>query len=231
MRTRQMLAAAIILVLAACGSADAADTTLRYASVDNPDDTLVIEAADGRMRVEQSRGQMVIVRDGEEFLVFSPPSGGRAVARLADYLAVGGEVRARMVASGAMTGTSDDSPYSVREEGARTVGQWQGSVYSINPVNASGVSQEIVISTDPGLAEARAVAVAAFEALERPSRAVLVYPDQFVRLSSETLARGMPISYDGLQLRAVDHSPVAAERLELPQQPLSREQLRELMAR
>jgi hypothetical protein len=233
MRIAQLMFAALCLAATVgCGGADAADTTLRYASPDNPDDTLVIEAdSDGRMRVEDSHGRMVILRDGERYVVFSPPSGGRAATRLDDYMAVGAELRERMVRSGAMTGESDDTRYAVRQEGARTIGSWQGTVYSIDPVEAPGVSQEIVISDDPALADVRHVAVTALEAFEQPSRAVLVFPQAFDRLTTETLARGMPVSFNGLDLQTISRDPVAADRFELQESVLSRDQLRDLMMR
>lgn len=228
-----MAAAAMMLIaLAGCGSAARADTVLRYAAPDDAQNTLVIEAsAKGDMRIEDGRGQVVIVRDGADYLLFTPPEGGRAVIRLDDYLAVGAEVRARMIESGAMTTDGEDTRYEVRPKGSRTVGKWRGEAVTIGPVDASGVTQDIVTSTDASLADLRQVAVTALEAFDKPSRAVLVYPKQFQKLIGETLARGMPVSFDGRDLREVGRGPVAADRFELPQAPLTREQLRALMGR
>ncbi len=53
-----------------------------------------------RLRVEDGRGRVVIVRDGATFLVFPSPSGERVAARLEDYLAVGAEIRQHMVEAG-----------------------------------------------------------------------------------------------------------------------------------
>ena len=234
MKPISTLAAAALLLLAAagCGSAAKADTVLRYAAPDDAQNTLVIEAsADGDMRIEDGRGQVVIVRDGEDYLLFTPPAGGRAAVRLEDYLAVGAEVRARMIESGAMTTSGENRRYEVRPNGSRSIGKWRGEAVEIGPVDGSGVTQDIVTSTDPSLADVRQVAVTALEAFEKPSRAVLIYLRQFQQRVSETLARGMPVSYDGRDLREVGRGPVAAARFELPQAPLTREQLRVLMAR
>ena len=226
------VAAMVLIAAAACGSAGKADTVLRYVSPDDAKNTLVIEAsAGGDMRIEDDRGQVVLVRDGVNYLLFSPPAGGRAVVRLEDYLAVGAEVRARMIEDGAMTAGEDNTRYEVRPKGSRTIGKWKGEAVTIGPVDASGVTQDIVVSTDPSLADVRQVAVTALEAFEKPSRAVLVYPRQFQQLVGETLARGMPVSYDGRDLSEIGHGAVAPDRLELPQTPLTREQLRTLMAR
>ncbi|WP_114951885.1 hypothetical protein [Sphingosinicella terrae] len=227
-----MMAALSLAVLPGCGEADAADTTLRYAVPDNPQDSLVIQAAsDGRMRIEDGRGRLVLVRGDETLIVFLPPSGGRAAARLEDYLAVGAEVRERMVAAGAMTEGPDVERYAVRQGEPRTVGAWQGTTWSIDPVEAPGVTQEIVVSTDPALADVQRVAVDGFEAFEQPTRAVLVFPGEYLRLSRETMARGMPISVDGLDLQSVSRDPIPAGRFELNEPLLSRDQLRELVAR
>jgi len=226
------VAAMLLIALTGAGSAAKADTVLRYAAPDDPQNTLVIEAsADGDMRIEDGRGQVVIVRDGENYLLFTPPAGGRGVTRLEDYLAVGAEVRASMIESGAMTTSGENARYEVRPNGSRTIGKWRGDAVEIGPVDGSGVTQDIVISTDPSLADVRQVAVKALEAFEKPSRAVLIYPGQFQQRVSETLARGMPVSYDGRDLREVGRGPVAAARFELPQAPLTREQLRMLMGR
>lgn len=220
--------AAIFLTTAGCGKAD---TVLRYVDPDDAKMTLVIEASgDGKIRIEDDRGQAVIVRDGEKYLVFTPPGAkAKAVTRVADYLAVGGEVRARMIKAGAMTSSEDKTPYAARPQGARTIGKWKGDGVEIGPVDAPGVTMTIVTSTDPTLAGARAVAVPALEAFEEPSRAVLVYPTQYVKLTSEALAKGMPVSFNGLDLKEISTGPVAATRFDLPQKPLTRDGLRALL--
>lgn len=224
------IAAMCLSVMSACGSAKA-DTVLRYVSPSDPKSTLTIEASgDGKMRIEDDRGQVVIVRDGEKYLVFTPPGGNaKAVTRVADYMAVGGEVRARMVAAGAMTEGEDNTPYAPRPQGARTVGKWKGEAVEIGPVDAPGTIMTIVTSTDPTLAEAHKIAVPALEAFEEPSRAVLVFPKQYVTLTSQTLAKGMPVSFNGLDLKEIGTGPVAATRFDLPQKPLTRDELRALM--
>ena len=233
MRWPQIALGAITLVLAAACDRAAADTTLRYAVPDNPKQTFTIEAAsEGRLRVEDEFGQVMLTRDGVTYLIFSPPSGGRAVTRLDDYLAVGAELRARMLEDGFLS-RDDPTRYAPRQTGTstRTVGSWQGHVYEIGPVEDSGLDREIVISTDPALAEVRPLAVAAFEALERRKRAIMIYPEPVVRWTSETLSRGMPISYDGLDLQSIGREPIPPDRFEVPQPLLSRDQLRALLNR
>ncbi len=222
------IAAIFLTMTAGCGKAD---TVLRYVDPDDAKMTLVIEASgDGKMRIEDDRGQVVIVRDGEKYLVFTPPGGkAKAVTRVADYMAVGGEFRARMVANGAMSTDEENTRYEIRPQGAKTIGKWKGDGVEIGPVDASGVTMTIVTSPDPTLAEARPIAVTALEAFEEPSRAVLVYPKQYVKLTSDTLAKGMPVSFNGLDLKEVGKGPVAATRFDLPQTPLTRNQLRALM--
>lgn len=216
---------------AGCGNAGPGDTTLRYAQTEDPKQSLLVEAAaNGDMRIEDGDGRAVFVRDGVAYVVVTTPSGGSAVANVDDYMAVGAEVRARMIAAGVMTGDRDDTRYEARVEGARKIGEWHGDVVAISPVDAAGVTQTIVMSPDPALADVRGVAVKALETFERPSRAVLVYPEQFVQLTTATLARGMPISFDRMDLKEIGRQPIAADRFDLPQKPVSRAELREVMA-
>lgn len=220
---------AVIGLVAMTGCGNAQDMTLRYESADSPEDRLTIEASGGNIRAEDGRGQMIIVRDGESYVVFSPPAGGQAVTRIEDYEAVGAEIRARLLASGAFS-DEEDGAYRLEEEGQRTVGAWQGDVYSIGPVEAPGVSMELVISSDPALADARRVATPVFQAFERVSRAILIYPPDFIRLSDETLARGMPLSVSRRALQSIGTDPVPAARFDLPSPALSRDELRARLA-
>ncbi len=231
MRWSRIAFAAMSLALTVACDRAAADTTLRYASPDNPGETLTIESgSDGRLRVEDGRGQMVLTRDGVTYLTAFLPSRERVVVRLDDYMAVGAELRNRLLESGVLE-RDDSTRYAPRPEGARTIGSWQGTLHSIGPVEAPGMIREIVISTDPALADVQRIAVTGIETFERPSRAVLIYPDAVTRWTSETLARGMPISYEGMNLQSVSREPVPAERFEPPQPILSRDQLRSQMLR
>jgi len=231
MRWWRTASVAISLALTVTCDRAEADTTLRYASSADSNETLTIEAAsDGRLRVEDGRGQMVLTRDGVTYITAFLPSRERIVVRLDDYMAVGAELRSRLLESGVLQ-RDDSTRYAPRPEGARTIGSWQGIVYSIGPVEAPGMTRELVISGDPALADVQRVAAAGLEAFERPSRAVLLYPDAVVRWTSETLARGMPISYEGMNLQSVSREPVPAERFEPPQPILSRDQLRSQMLR
>ena len=222
--------AAAMLALVACGNAEATDFTLRYAHPEVADLTLTVEAGgDGRLRVEDNQGQWVIVRDGQAYVGVETPSRARVVARLDDYLAVGAERRAAMIRNGVLDAGAAQQPYSLRTQGPRTVGQWRGMAYEVAPNEAPGTLMRLVISDDPAFADIRARAVAALEQFERPSHAVLIYPAAYDRLARDTLARGMPITYNGLNLRSVTRDRVPPARFELPGNPLSRDALRSAM--
>lgn len=212
--------------------AAAADLTLRYASPDAPALTMVIERdSAGRIRVSEGDRQALIIRDGTSFLLFTPPGpGGQIVVRLEDFLAVGAEVRANMVRAGAMTSEPGDTAYRLNDRGEATVGQWRGRRYELSPAG-SGPSLTAVISSDPALSKAHALAVRAIGEFDRPARAVLIYPEQFTRMSAALLGRGLPIEWDGRALQGIATDPVPAARFELPGPVLSRDQLRERMLR
>lgn len=210
---------------AACGNAEAQDMTLTYKSNSSETDTLLIRSdGEGRVRIDDGRGQSIIIRDNQTYLVFPGP-GRRDVARVDDFLAVGAEVREQMRRSGAYN--PSEGRYSVREEGPQVVGRWQGVRYYIERAEGSGRSSDVVLSNDPALAEARPVAVTAFQARARVGNAVLPDPAEFTRLSDEVMLRGMPIGVEGLELQSISNEPVPVEQFELPGPVLTRDQLRQ----
>ena len=236
MRLLALIGSLLLLACTAGGGTNAAagnqavaatDLTLRYASPDAPQSTMVIERdSAGRIRISEGERQALIIRDGRTYILFTPPGpGGQIVAQLEDYLAVGAELRARMIAAGAMTGGTDNTAYRLDDRGEASIGQWRGRRYEVSP-QGSGPNLEAVISSDPALADAHAVTRQAIGELERAARAVLVYPEQFTRMSLELLGRGMPIAWNGRTLQSMSTDPVAASRFELPTPPLSRDALR-----
>jgi len=60
---------------------------------------------------------------------------------------------------------------------------------------------------------------------------VLVYPEQFTRMSNDLLGRGMPIAWNGRELRSVAADAIPAARFELPGPVLDRAQLRARLLR
>lgn len=208
-------------------AAPPAALTLRYAHAERADDTLTIERdAAGQVRAEEGDGQFIIIRDGIIYLNPQPPGGGeRVIARLEDYLAVGAELRANMVRGGAMQDGPDTTAYRLVDQGPAGVGQWRGRRYELDP-EGPGVTLSAIISDDPALAGARTLAAAVLEARTRLEGAVLVFPEQYVRLEAELRGRGMPIMWDHQELRSVSTDPVPASRFELPGPVLSRDALR-----
>lgn len=229
MRLLALMGTLLLLACAAGGetTAAASDLTLRYANPEAAEDTMVIERdSAGRIRVSEGERQALIIREGTTYILFTPPGpGGRIVARMEDYLAVGAEMRANMIRAGALTGDVDNTAYRLNDQGDATVGQWRGRSYELSP-QGSGVSLSAIMSGDPALADARALATRAIGELERASRAVLIYPEQFTRMSTELLGRGMPIAWNGLRLQSMTTEAVPASRFELPSPALSREALR-----
>lgn len=216
------------LLVSSCGSAAAEDITLRYASPDSPGDSLVIEAdSEGRIRAEDGRGQMIFVLDGETYIVFEN-RGRRVVAKLRDHLQAGSELRQRLLASGALSAGGAEDSFRLVEHGPQRVGQWEGARYSVEP-ELSGPSLEAVVSTDPALARARAVAAPVFQAREAVGGAVLVIPARYGQLVRGLLDRGMPLKVDRLQLQSISEQPLPAGRFELPAPPMPIGDLRQLM--
>ncbi len=237
MRASALIGGLLALALAACGSSAAQNNqaapppptalTLVYASPERPEDRLTIQRdAAGRIRAEEGDGQFIIIRDGTTYLNPRPPGGGeRVIARLEDMLVIGAEVRANMVRAGVMQEGPDATAYRLVDQGPASVGQWRGRRFELDP-EGSGVTLSAIISDDPALADARALAATVLEARARLEGAVFVFPEQYVRLEAELRGRGMPIMWDRQELRSISTDPVPASRFELPGPVLSREALR-----
>lgn len=221
------------VVLAA--SPATADVTVRYAPGSDAGQSLVIEADDaGRVRAEGSRGQLIIIRDGETYM--SPPAGeGRFAARLEDFFAVGAEMFNRLLGEGMQV--TRPSGYTLTTRGPETVGQWQGTFYSIDPeggapdADAAGRGLELVVSSDPALSAAGRASGQVFGALIRTlAMAFGGAPAALGEHAEDVLGRGTVLRMDRqFRLESVSTGPVPASRFDLPGPVLSREQLRTQM--
>ena len=218
------------LLMAGCGSAEAADITLEYASPDYPEDTIAIYAGPGgEVRTIAPNGQGFLTLDGQTYVIFTRGGPEPSVTKLQDYLAVGAELREQLIEVGVMVRDGADTPYTLEERGAQAIGPWNGDRYEIDP-RESGPTDDIVISTDPALADVREVAGPAFVTLNRISGAVLVFPGEFTRLTEQVLANGVPLRINGLELQSVSREPIPDEQFALPGPVLDRAALRDRMA-
>lgn len=234
MRLPLLIAAALAAL--AFTSPAAADVTVRYAPASDGGQSLVIEADDqGRVRAEGARGQLIIIRDGETYM--SPPNAeGMFAARLEDFFAVGAEMFNRLLGEGMQV--TRPSGYMLNMRGPETVGQWQGILYSIDPVGAAPDSGsgsqglELVVSTDPALSAAGRASGQVFGALIRTF--AMAFGGEAPELTShaqEVLGRGTVLRMDRqFRLQSVDNTGrIPASRFDLPGPVLSRDQLRARM--
>lgn len=214
-----------------------ADVTLRYAPGPGGGPRLTIEADDaGRVRAEGANGQVMIIRDGEIYLI--PPRPDRApdgvvvVGRLEDFAAVTMEMLQRLMGEGALFPAS--SGYTLDERGTETVGSWQGAVYAIAPDGVdetsgpAGRALELVVSEDPALAAGRRPSQQVFGALVRMiGMAFGGDPPALIAQAAGVLARGTALRLDReFQLESIAEGPVPPARFDLPGPVLSREALR-----
>lgn len=219
-----------VLAFFSAASPAMADVTLRYGPGGDGRQSLVVEADEqGRIRATGSNGQVMIIRDGDIFLVPPGGDGTVVVARLDDFLVVGNELFNRLLSPAGPA----PSGYTVAARGAETVGTRRGDLYLVAPqgipTREDNRGLEVVVSTDPALAEAGRASAQIFGALARVMAAPFlgIEAPEFRARVGEVLAQGAVLRFDRqFVLESVADGPVAASRFELPAAPLSREALR-----
>lgn len=226
MHFRLFVAIMIFTMTAACGSADAAGVTMRYLNPDYPDDGMTIVAdGDGHIRATENNGQELIV-DGDDIWVVTADEYGTSRIGLDDYLSVAGDIRQFYVDEGLLPAEPDDA-FRVGEGGEQTVGEWRGTAYSLEfAANPSRVI-EVVVSDDPELAEAGAVARRVFALYARMQSSLFTFPPGYLDAWQGLYARGMPLRSEMWVLDSVEYGPVPAESFALPDELITRDELAE----
>lgn len=209
-----------------------ADTVIRYELINRPGHELVIEANDvGHVRADDGGGQVLILRDGEAYILLPGSDGVAGVARIEDFFGVAMEVFSQLFGEGAFAQLADVR-FRSTARGTETVGAWQGIRYAIDPVepgSGSNDSMEIVISEDPTLATASRPAAQVFGAiLSALGAATGPSPPDLTRIVQEQLSRGMVLRMNTThRLRSIGEAAVPAGRYVLPGPVLNRDQVRE----
>ncbi len=151
MRLRLVLCA---LVALAASAPAAADVTLRYAPDVEGSRGLVIEADDtGRIRAETGPGQLLIMRDGEVYVV-TPGEERPRVVRIDDFSAVAEEAARAFRQSGVVPPIPSDTGYRLADRGPQTVGTWPGTLFAIEQIapHDPELDAQWGMSSDPALA-------------------------------------------------------------------------------
>ena len=228
MRHHQSLFVLLALTLAAPA---AADVTIRYAPVPPSERGLVLEAdGAGRMRAEIAPGQLIIIRDGDVFIV-TPGADRPNVSRLDDFLAVATEAARAFRQAHPLHGPPQERRYRLNERGPATVGPWHGTRLAIEEVGARApdAGSEWVVSDDPALAEAARIVSRFIEIMYRIDAAIVDFPPELPGLLHQLAERGTPLRMtmsETYRLESVGAEPVAADRFALPAPVLTRDQLR-----
>lgn len=227
MRLRHVL---LSLLLAALAHPALAAITLRYGPDEgNGPGGLVIEMDDaGNIRAEGNDGNVMLIRGDEVHLVL-PPRYDRAVVRLEDALALTAEMRV-------VTGPRPPPERSrLVERGPQRIGQWDGTLFWIEPLPPVGQRQrsEIVIAADPALAAAARAFARVIDVQVRLVNAAFNAPDNdYSNLSRGLFQRGLMLRVSGLnRLESISDAPIPAARFALPGPVLSREAYRALLRR
>ena len=217
------------LFAAALATPAAADMTITYAPDSPGGRGLVIEVDDaGRIRAENGPGQMLIMRDGDIYVV-TPGEETPTVARIDDFLAVAEEGARAFRQSGFLRLPSPDTHYRLNDRGPQTVGSWPGTLLAIEQVGPHDpeLDAQWVVSSDPALAEPGRIVLRVLDVMARLAHALVGdSPPEFMARLNEVRSRGALLRIvRQYRLESVGTDPVPASRFELPGPVLTREQL------
>lgn len=215
----------LLCLMAAVAGPAAASITLRYAADEPSNISVVIEADDaGNIRAEHDNGQLLMILGDQTYLVV-PRDGQMLVVRFEDFLSL--LVEMRRPAPGA---SPAPQPARLVERGPERVGQWQGTLYWVEPLPPADarLRSEYVIAADSALASAGRL-FTRVETLEaRIFQAAFNLPEsEHVAIARRLLDSGLTLRIAGrYRLEAISDAPVPAERFRLPGPVLSREEYR-----
>lgn len=231
MRLRLVLCALVALALSAPA---AADVTLRYAPDSEGGRGLVIEADDaGRIRAETGPGQLLIMRDGDTYVV-TPAEERPRVVRIDDFIAMAEEA-ARAFRRRLVNPTPSGTRYRLTDRGPQTVGAWPGTLLAIEQIGPHDPERDAqwVVSSDPAMVAPGRIALRVMEIQIRLADVMMgEEPPEFTARLHELHGRSAPLRIVGLyRLESLSADPVPASRFELPGPVMSREQLRQRLSR
>ena len=222
---RQVFAAGLL----SCSAPALADVTLQYGPVGNSNQLVTIEAdAAGNVRSEAGPGQVMLMRaDGQAYLAV--PGDEEEFVRLDDYVAV--LDAHRRAHPNPRIQPPRPAHYVLEPRGEEQVGQWRGLRFVLAPAGPHDamLDHEVVISTDPVLAEAARAAARFFTTQGRMASAAFG-PDspEHARLAADMYSRGLPLRVSIIyRLESIGNAPIPAARFAIPAPLLSREELAE----
>lgn len=219
----------ILLLLIAIAQPASAAVTLRYVADEPSTLAMVIEADDaGNIRADNPNGQSLMILGSEIYMILPPRYDG-AVVRLEDAIALAAEMR---VAVGPPPGPERSR---IVERGPQRIGQWDGTLYWIEPLPPVGerLRSEIVIASDPALRAAGRAFLQVEEAQGRLAMAAFGNPQtDYGALARGLFERGLMLRIEGrYRLESLSEAPIPPERFRLPGPVLSRDEYRELLSR
>ncbi|MES2444074.1 MAG: hypothetical protein V4574_14690 [Pseudomonadota bacterium] len=216
----------LAVVLLAAGPAWA-DTTAVYKSPRLGGEMTIEIAANGDVRATTgTRGDYVILRGGEVYMVFFTDKGP-VVDRMSDVgAAMADWVRDKMPEFGKMPdGEFPDD--KMIDGGVVTVNGRAGKVWYLGLGGGQPSADfSIVISTDPALADIGTAMVRQTEASMLMMRQAMGGKHGLMGGTLDVLRTGTPLRLMTMELTSVTHTPIPAERFVLPAEPETREQVR-----
>jgi hypothetical protein len=219
----------LLCILAMLAHPASAAITLRYAADEPGNLAMVIEAdGNGNIRADTPNSQSLFILGSDIYMVLPPQYDG-AVVRLDDAVALAAELR---VAVGPRPAPARSR---IVDRGRQRIGQWDGTLYWIEPLPPVGqrLRSEIVIASDPALAPAGRIFLQVEQAQARLVMAAFGNPPtDYGALSRSLFQRGLMLRISGLyRLEALSEAPIAPERFRLPGRVLSRDEYRALLTR
>lgn len=222
------LAAAALALLAACSS-QPEDMTATYAVGPAGGMRLTVKAAaNGEARVDAGQ-QVLIRREGKEYLILND-SQGRFAAALPDFIAAMGE----LLREGGMkpTGLGAQPDYALVKEGSEEIAGLKGDVWKVRPkATPTTTALDAVVSAEPryaGIGKALAM-----QARLGAAGAEQMQGGQgnLEKRVAEMLDKGMVLRFGtGLKLEKVEATPLEPTTFALPDPVLDRTALKRRMA-
>lgn len=210
---RICIAAVAALALAACSKAPE-DVTARY-TLGGGAGTITVQAAgNGNARVEAGQ-QLLVRRDGTEYLVLTDAKG-KFAGSMNDFIAVMDEM---LKESGMKPGTlPPQSEYDLVKQGAETVAGVPGDVWKVSAKKGPAAeSFEAVISSDPAFANVGKALEMQTKLGSAGARQMQGGQSNLEKRVEEMLGKGMVLRFaDALKLDKVEKGPIDAKTFDVP---------------
>lgn len=221
-----MLKALLLAALLTFAGPACADTTAVYKAATGAEMTVEV-AANGNGRTTMGAdGAYVLSVDGQDYFVLYTAKGA-VVDRVSDVGVVMVDYMHKLMADQKIPPMRDipHSEFDFIQGGQASVNGRAGTLWSMKAGDRLSSIFDVVISTDPDLAELGHFLLHGFE-LSTTMLGRAMGGASPMSGMVKVLQTGAPLRFSGMELVSVTHTPIAADRFKLPAEPETLEQVR-----